>query len=97
MKMCAALARNGHAATLFARRGSEEEPHAHYGTRDFDLHLCRNVQTPVLGAASYTAEVRSCLRSMPRFDVLYARHVYSLAAVASSGPPLIFEAHTPPA
>jgi glycosyltransferase involved in cell wall biosynthesis len=98
MTMCETLARAGHALTLFARRGEapEGDVFRYYGVEpSFELVTCRAQGAGRLGRVLYAAALRREVRARPRPDVAYGRSALGLAAVASLGAPLVYEAHGP--
>lgn len=102
MKMCHALAAHGHEVALHARPGdvdsSGDDVFARYGVdRAFEIHLAARPSIRVVGSLVYASNVRRRLRAGQRPDLIYARNLYSLAAVAGMGIPMVYEAHTLPA
>jgi glycosyltransferase involved in cell wall biosynthesis len=100
MRMCQAFAHNGHRVSLYAKRSDPtvEDVFACYGVdRCFEIVSCRRPPFRKLPGDLITAtEVAKRAAMLPRPDLFFARQVYSLAAVAGLGVPMIFEAHTPP-
>ena len=102
MKMCQALARNGHHVKLFAKQGEPEDAgtddFGQYGVAScFDIIKCRRPRVKkLLGDFQYGLDVARLVRRMPRPDLFFARHIYSLAGVSSLAVPMMYEAHTPP-
>ena len=99
MKMCTAFVRHGHDVVLFARRGSEAsaDPFDFYGCEpNFRIKTCSGARPGLLGKIFHPFKVAYRVRCERAPDVLYARHLYSLAAVAPMGIPMIFEAHVLP-
>jgi len=100
MKMCRAFAGNGNDVTLYAKEGDFKvaDDYSHYSVkRSFDIVKCKRPRARKLkGDLLYAAEVARRIRMGPLPDLFYARHIYSLAAVARFGVPMIHEAHNPP-
>lgn len=99
MKMCRALAQEGCRVVLFARRGREveREPFDYYGVeRCFEIEWCYRPSISSAGGLLYALHAGRRARALQRPDVYYARHAYSLAVVARSNVPLVFEAHGAP-
>ena len=88
--------------TLYARQGDptgiEVDDFARYGVeRCFRIVKCsRSRFQKLTGDLLYAREVASQVARRPQPDLFFARHIYSLARVAHSGAPMLFEAHTPP-
>lgn len=99
MKMCQAMAQQGHEVRLVARAGevSDQDDFESYGVdRCFALVKCR-VRRPVFGAEILYARAASATIGKLQWpELVYGRHLLSLAAVVGRGAPLIYEAHTPP-
>jgi glycosyltransferase involved in cell wall biosynthesis len=97
MKMCQALAANGHEARLVARAGSLQtrDSHAFYGVApSFTLELIPRYRAWsglrfALGAARVARQVGG-------LDLIYARHLPSLALAANTGIPFVVEMHAVP-
>lgn len=99
MRMCQALAALGHEVTLHARAGADAvlDDHAHYGVaRTFRIVKHPRPQLRVIGALVNAGHVRSSVRRAHCVDLVYAREVYGLAAVAKTGVPFIYESHWKP-
>ncbi len=99
MKMCHALARNGHEVTLFACRQRDdrtEDLYAYYGVRNtFAVK-----RLPVVGVRGATLlslpPLYRALRTYDRRNTLvYARSIYGAFLAARLGFRTIFEAHAP--
>jgi len=102
MKMCQALAAQGHEVNLHARPGdadaSGDDVFARYGVeRSFQIHLSPRPAIRAFGSLVYASNVRRRIRAGTPPDLFYARNLYSLAAVAGMGIPMVYEAHTLPA
>jgi len=97
MRMCEAFAGAGHQVTLFASHGSEAgDPYAYYGvSRTFELVRCRR-PSGAIGGLVYGGRVARAVKTRPLPHLFYGRDLYSLAAVASLGRPIVFEAHILP-
>ncbi|TVR35936.1 MAG: glycosyltransferase [Spirochaetaceae bacterium] len=104
VKMCDAMVRAGHTVRLFCRppEGGEAQldaVRALYGIgRELQLEAVRQPKGRLFGRALYARRVAK--RAAPYLadtDLLYARDMYSLAALRNCGRPLIYEAHMPPA
>jgi glycosyltransferase involved in cell wall biosynthesis len=102
MKMCQALAALGNRVVLYARQGDPTgigaDDFAHYGVeRCFRIVKCpRSRFQKFTGDLLYARQVASQVARRPKPELFFARHIYSLARVAHSGVPIVFEAHTPP-
>jgi glycosyltransferase involved in cell wall biosynthesis len=100
MKMCQALAAAGHDVDLHARHGDgpSDDVFARYGVDEaFRIYLSSRPAIRAVGSLVYAGNVRRRVRSGSRPDLIYARNLYSLAAVAGMGVPMVYEAHTLPA
>src|SRR5687768_7321040 len=100
MKMCHALAAAGHEVELHARPGdaSAEGVFERYGVEPaFRICLSDRPAMRAVGSLVYAHNVRRRVQAGKRPDLFYARNLYSLAAVAGMGVPMVYEAHTPPA
>ncbi len=99
MKMCAAFAEQGHEVVLFARGGSEKtaDPFAFYACEpSFRIDIRSGPHAGLLGKIAHPIKTAFRIRSEETPDLLYARHVLSLAAAAPLGAAMIFEAHVLP-
>ena len=100
MRMCQALAQNGHCVELVAKHGepSEGDVFAHYGIApDFTIIRCKRPRfRKLLGDFQFARDVAHLVRKQPWPHLFFARHIYSLASVAALRVPMMFEAHTPP-
>lgn len=103
MKMCQALAANGHEATLLAKRPLSPpttNDYDHYGVApSFHISKCPLPPAPFLNRFWIFYEmlwVRRQVAHMPSPDLLYARRIYNLAALASLRIPMILELHDLP-
>ncbi|MEQ1893806.1 MAG: glycosyltransferase, partial [Planctomycetota bacterium] len=99
MKMCAAFAREGHALTLFCRRGPEAgEPQAFYGLKpDFALTTVSGGSLRVLRRLLYSWRTAALVTRPPAAELLYGRDYHTLALLARRpGPPIVLEVHQPP-
>jgi glycosyltransferase involved in cell wall biosynthesis len=98
MRMCEAFADLGHRVTLYASDGREsvDNPYAYYGVnRTFQLVRCRRPGYAI-GSLVFGWRVRRAVAARPLPDLFYGRDIYSLAAVAHLGRPLMFESHMLP-
>lgn len=97
MKMCNAFARR-HDVTLFAyRRGPDASLRAYYGVEGtFRIRPLPRLRVPGLTRLSRTLAAALRTRREAPPDLLYGRDLYSLAAAAGAGIPIVFEAHMPP-
>jgi glycosyltransferase involved in cell wall biosynthesis len=100
MKMCQALARNGHEVTLFAGgrpRDRMEDLYEYYGVQNtFSLKLL-----PLAGVRGATLlslpQLHRALRAYGRRDTLvYARSIYGAFLAARMEFHIVYEAHAPP-
>jgi glycosyltransferase involved in cell wall biosynthesis len=100
MKMCQAFAGRGSKVLLLARQGrlTVEDDFKFYGVnRCFDLLKCKSQKFGKLLADWLHARVVADeIKQRPRPDLLFSRHIYSLAPLVNIGTPMFFEAHTPP-
>jgi len=100
MKMCSAFASHGHDVVLYARAGHRTNLNVfeYYGcAAAFDICLPTRVKDGIVGKLLHPLKVASHVKhesSHP--DLLYGRHLYSLVALARSGFPMVYEAHTLP-
>src|SRR3546814_10663869 len=96
MKMCQALAAEGHEVVLFARPNPDDDgdPFSIYGvSRTFELEFCHRPNVRVLGALLYARQVARRVRDRGQPDLFNARDVFSLAAVARLRRTMIYEVH----
>jgi glycosyltransferase involved in cell wall biosynthesis len=103
MKMCQAFAANGHEVTLLARRPSTTHianDYDHYGvTPSFNILKCPPPPAPFLSQFWIFYDmlwVRRQVACMSSPDLLYARRIYNLAALAPLRIPMILELHDLP-
>lgn len=100
MKMCAALALAGHEVDLYAKVGvgAAGSPFEFYGVPEtFRIVYAQRPPIRGLGAVLYARDVRRQMAGAGRtYDLLYARHLYSLAVAADRGDKLLYEAHAAP-
>ena len=97
MQMCRAFASAGHDVTLFSRPGTGEgDDYTHYGVdRVFDI-----VKSPAYGSRRirewrYARATRNEMQQRGAFDLIYGRHLPSLALAARGEVPFVYEAHQP--
>jgi glycosyltransferase involved in cell wall biosynthesis len=100
MKMCHALARNGHEVTLLAygrQDGRTEDLYEYYGVRDI-FSVKRLPVVDVRGATLLSLpQLYRALRTYDRCDTLaYARSIYGAFLAARMGFRIVYEAHAPP-
>jgi len=100
MKMCQAFANNGHKVTLYSYAGKEKvkDDYENYGVEKcFKIKKSSRFPLYGIGGLIYAISVIYKIKKQPLPDLLYARHIYSLAIGALLlGIPMIFEAHSPP-
>lgn len=99
MKMCQAFARHGNDVTLIGRRGidSTVDPFVYYGCEPiFRIRFASSTRSRTLGKLVHPLKTAKLLRDGGTPDLIYARHVYSLAATRNTLTPVIFEAHVLP-
>jgi glycosyltransferase involved in cell wall biosynthesis len=103
MKMCQAFAANGHEVTLLARRPSRSatidtaNDYDYYGVQPvFEIYKCPLPEIKFIGSFLQALWTRRAVSRLPTSDLFYARRVYSLAAVAHLGCPMILEIHDLP-
>lgn len=100
MRMCQAMAGLGHDVTLHVRRGDPgvSDDFAHYGVEPvFRIVKHTRPQIRVYGALVNAGHVARYYANQPYPDLLYAREVYGLAAVATrTDTPFIYESHWRP-
>lgn len=100
MKMCQALAKNGHEVILFAcgrEHDRLEDLHGYYGVQNnFSVKLMPLVG--VRGATLFSLpQLYQELRTFDRRDTLvYARSIYGASLAARLGFRIVYEAHAPP-
>jgi glycosyltransferase involved in cell wall biosynthesis len=100
MRMCQALAGNGHNVTFFAMPPSERNDNAfaYYGVaptfrlEHVPMSRLRGWAGPKFGRDIVQRATRNGLP-----DLFYSRHIYTLLYAARLGRPLIYEAHMAPA
>lgn len=100
MKMAQAFADNGHHVTLFAAPGDMSgDVYDFYGVRrNFDIvYVPRRGPGPIWNLF-YALDIIGHLRTALRVDVVYGRHLYTLAlcAILARDTPLIYESHMMP-
>ena len=99
MRMCPALAAQGHSVTLHTPRGepAQVDDFTYYGApRSFEIVKHRRFQVRVAAALLYAAQTRAYFQRTTLPELFYARDIYSLAAVASLGVPFCLESHWRP-
>lgn len=91
MRMCEALVECGHEVVLFAKRGHDEDPFAHYGVaRSFELELIEFRSR--FSLVEYLRRFRRV--AMP--DLAVGRYLYPLLWLQMQGVDTIYESHAPP-
>ena len=101
MRMCQALALNGHRVTLLAI-GSTSDKHAcgdysYYGVDScFDIVKCPYPKIRLIGRLLNMLCILSKTKSYPLPNVFYARYAYALVAVSGLEIPMILEVHDVP-
>lgn len=100
MKMCAALARAGHDVTLFGKGGGAPDD-ALYKAYDV-ARVFAIIRAPSLRLPGLSGLVRSLVtlwqaRRLGRADIIYGRDLWTMAAMARRGTPLLLELHEIPA
>lgn len=97
MNMCQAFAAAGHDVTLFAKPGETiEDEYGFYGVSP-SFKVAKSVATGTHRVREWVYANRT-LREVKRgkpFDLIYGRHLPSLALVAKGDIPFIYEAHQP--
>ncbi|MCA9051332.1 MAG: glycosyltransferase, partial [Planctomycetaceae bacterium] len=91
--MCQALSDAGHDVTLFARPGDEtHDDFAYYGVRRvFRISKTKAPGTQRLREWVYALTTsREVWRAKPSFDLVYGRHLPSLALAVPSKVPFIY-------
>ena len=103
MKMCSAFGRLGHDVDLYCFNGQpvleNEELFDRYGiSGGFRIFRMQRTLPWALGAIEYSLRVRRALAEVSDggYDVIYARHRYSLSVAPASRAARVFEAHVPP-
>ncbi len=99
MRMCDALAGQGHQVTLHARHGPEpaRDDFEFYGTKHaFEIVKHLRPQVRVVGALAFAALVFAHLGRHKRPDLIYAREIYSLRFALPLKLPFVFESHWKP-
>jgi glycosyltransferase involved in cell wall biosynthesis len=97
MKMCAAFAGNGHEVLLIGKPGKiAGDPFEFYGIdKSFAIELVKAPEIPIIGGILQGIAMSRRLTSLSIApDLLYGRHIYSLAFTARRGVPFILELHT---
>jgi glycosyltransferase involved in cell wall biosynthesis len=100
MRMCQALARNGHQVTLFAygpKHNCTEDVYSYYGVdKTFvvkQIPLIRVRGAALLSQLRLHRELRSY---RPGDTLVYARSIYGVSLAAQMGFRIVYEAHAPP-
>ena len=100
MKMCAGFSRAGHEVVLFGRGNplNSAELAKRFGVkRDaYEIAAVAAPELPILGGGIFALRTARRVRAGRLPDLCYARHALSLAAVASTGVPMVLEVHAPP-
>ncbi|MBI2378126.1 MAG: glycosyltransferase family 4 protein [Deltaproteobacteria bacterium] len=100
MKMCEAIAREGHEVIALAKapEGFEsEDPFEFYGVaRSFELVRLARPQVRGGSAVLLARQLRELIRRRGRLDLVYSRDVVAAAAAARFGLEVLYEAHEPP-
>jgi glycosyltransferase involved in cell wall biosynthesis len=100
MKMCQALAKNGHEVTLFAwghRQPGTRDIHDYYGVRNiFSVKLLPVARVRGGTLFSLPRLYRELSAYDPKNVLVYARSIYGASLAAHLGFPIIYEAHCPP-
>ncbi len=104
MKMCAALARQGHEVTLVTKRcpprqePGVEDDFAFYGVAPgFALRKLPRPAAPGGGVLHTLALARLLAAKRREIDLVYGRDPVGTRLAAALGLPVVFEAHAPPA
>ncbi|MCZ6855830.1 MAG: glycosyltransferase family 4 protein [Gammaproteobacteria bacterium] len=91
MRMCEALAECGHEVVLFAKRGNDEDPFAHYAVaRSFELELIE------FRSRFSLIEYLRRFRRLAKPDLAVGRYLYPLLWLQMQGVGTIYESHAPP-
>lgn len=98
MKMCQAFAKGGHEVVLYACHSNNlEDEYGYYGVdRCFDIVKRKWPPVRGIGGFLYAHQVWKDILKKELPDLFYGRDPYSMSLLASTGCPLIYEAHTPP-
>ncbi len=99
MRMCQAIARQGHEATLHVRPGDfdTQDDFQFYGVAPcFRIVKTSRPQVRVWGALVNAWRTRKLINSGPRPDLIYAREFWALYLLLGCGVPFIFESHWKP-
>lgn len=101
MRMCQALAREGHQVTLYGQAGQENagDIYAYYQVANcFDVVQCPapGCLPSALRGAVFTLSTLSRMLAGPRPDLLYGRLYTTVSLLSMTGIPVAFEAHGPP-
>ncbi len=99
MRMCQAMAEQGHSVTLYVHNGdlTARSDHEFYGVApSFSILKHPRPKVRVIGAMSHACLVGARFRMRRSPDLVYAREYYCLSAVAKTGVPFIFESHWRP-
>lgn len=100
MKMAAAFAEEGHAVTVFCRKGdeaSEGSAYSYYGVNPtFSLQICRWPNIRGVGGHFYAMAVARIAALLGTPDLFYGRHIGSIARVVAKGYRARLEVHAPP-
>ena len=97
MQMCNAFASAGHDVTLFARPGPDTgDDYAYYGVdRAFEIVKTQAPGTRRLREWRYAWAARNELQRRRPFDLIFGRHLPSLALATVHQTPFIYESHQP--
>ena len=97
MQMCRAFAGAGHDVTLFSRPGTDDRDDYEYHGVDhvFDIVKSPAFGTPWIREWRYARATRKEMLQREPFDLIYGRHLPSLALAARGDTPFIYEAHQP--
>ena len=97
MRMCQAFADAGHDVTLFGRPGVHDgDVFDYYGVRRvFEIATCTPRKNGRVREWRYAVAVKRELSNAPPFDLVYGRHLPSVALAARNGIPFIYESHQP--
>ena len=97
VKMCSAFAAAGHDVCLFARPGSgparADAQRKYDSDMTFRLEYVRTPDVRLIGNLLWASRARRRIRRTALPNLIYGRHIYALARVASIGIPFIVESH----
>lgn len=99
MRMCQAIAKQGHRVTLHVRPGdlTANDDFSFYDVEPcFDLVKTPRPNIRIIGAVVNAARTKQAVEREPQPDLLYGREFWALALLTNLGVPFVFESHWKP-